>query len=302
MSIKFRCPGCNRKLAAEVEDVGAVTECPDCSTEIMIPEPPADGGLPIAEKVVPPPVAKPVIGLMDRVETVTRSIKAQRQAAADQAKQAGEQDSSGKDQATSKATAPGYQTKVRAPVLRKPTIKDGDAKKSAVSMPKLTKPNLNKKTSPGFTASQVKTPGGITKAPAIKAPSIAKKDVKTEESGDKTVPSSMIQSKEAPGVIKPIKPVAPKTIAPPSSGASQPPTLSHPSYKPKKPVEGTQENAEPARTPPALPKQPETAEKCPNCGAGLSMPDAVICIECGHQLKEVKKSKAGFFGRRGKRK
>ena len=38
------------------------------------------------------------------------------------------------------------------------------------------------------------------------------------------------------------------------------------------------------RKPPPLP-QPETFGNCPQCNAGLRAPDAVICVECGHNLR-----------------
>lgn len=38
------------------------------------------------------------------------------------------------------------------------------------------------------------------------------------------------------------------------------------------------------RKPPPLP-QPETFGYCPQCNSGLRVPDAVICVECGHNLR-----------------
>jgi DNA-directed RNA polymerase subunit RPC12/RpoP len=319
MSIRFRCPGCNRKLAAEDEDVGAVTECPDCNTEIMIPEPHPPAELPVAEQVGnakstgPTPVAKPVEGLMDRVETLTRSIKAQRtltrslkaqreKAEAELAEdsppedsppvveQAPDADSSVTIQTevpvasnistikTPIATPPAEVEKktIQAPILKKPEANGGGAKNhTSVLGSRLKKPNVKKKS--GFVAPKLKTPGLIQgpkgKAPAIKAPAISKRSDSSKTPEPQNTPTPNIQKESANsapfGVIQPIKPDVPQTIEPEPAPAS----------------------FEPA----------DAFGNCPECNAALSMANAVICIECGHQLKEVSNSKSGFFKRLGKR-
>jgi len=44
--IRFRCPGCNRKLGAAPENVGALARCPRCNARTTVPHPSDPRALP----------------------------------------------------------------------------------------------------------------------------------------------------------------------------------------------------------------------------------------------------------------
>jgi DNA-directed RNA polymerase subunit RPC12/RpoP len=301
MSIKFRCPGCNRKLAADFEDAGAVTECPDCGTEIMVPAP---------EPEAPAEVAKPVETLMERVETLTRSLRAQKEkqkqeALANASNESEEQDDvseqpeeplQDKSSVTVQTVAPLStnastikaplssplptieKKTIQAPLLNNPTLNNGNGRSvnthTSVLGNRLKLPE--KKKASGFVPPAAKTPGPAIRpranAPAIKAPAIKKREPEPQ-----AAPAPNIQGKPANsapfGVIQPVKP-----------GPAAPPP--HPSSPPQP------SSAAPA--PPAMPTpQSGGFGNCPKCNATIAMENAVICIECGTKLKEDSKPKSG---------
>jgi hypothetical protein len=53
--IRFRCPGCNRKLGADPRNVGALARCPRCNARTTVPHPADPRALPPKQGPPQPP-------------------------------------------------------------------------------------------------------------------------------------------------------------------------------------------------------------------------------------------------------
>lgn len=60
-AFKFACPSCAQQVSADSGDAGSTVVCPNCQSQLLVPQPPAfaSGELPVAQRLAPPPPPPP---------------------------------------------------------------------------------------------------------------------------------------------------------------------------------------------------------------------------------------------------